>query len=51
VLDPDSDKIQIFRGSQFIDYVPETTELPKAATSTDWYRGWRNHLEFAEIGK
>ena len=25
--------------------------LPRAASSVDWYRGWRDHLEFAEIGK
>ena len=24
-------------------------ELPRAASSVDWYRGWRDHLEFAEI--
>ncbi len=25
-------------------------QLPTAASSADWYRGWRDHLEFAEIG-
>ena len=33
------------------DYVPEAAHLPRAAGSIDWYRGWRDHLEFAEIGE
>ena len=24
--------------------------LPQAASSTEWYRGWRDHLEFCQIG-
>ncbi len=49
VLDPDSHRIQVFDGEEFHDYVPESTELSHAATSTDWYRGWRDHLGFAVI--
>ncbi len=48
--DPDSSEMQILRGDHFEPYQPEATALPKAETSTDWYRGWRDHLEFAEIG-
>jgi hypothetical protein len=29
--------------------VPELSELPRAANSYDWFRGWRDHLGFAEI--
>ena len=28
---------------------PRPSVLPRAASSVDWYRGWRDHLEFAEI--
>ncbi len=49
VLDPDSNQIQIFKNGQFHVYQPESEELPKAASSTDWYRGWREHLGFAVI--
>ena len=28
---------------------PRPSVLPAAASSVDWYRGWRDHLEFAEI--
>ena len=28
---------------------PRPEVLPRAASSVDWYRGWRDHLEFAEI--
>lgn len=51
VLDPESPAIQVFQNDAFHDYVPQATRLPRAATSVDWYRGWRDHLEFAVIGK
>ena len=49
VLAPDSPQIHLFQGGQFHKYQPECTELPQAASSTDWYRGWRDHLGFAAI--
>jgi uncharacterized protein YbcC (UPF0753/DUF2309 family) len=50
VLSPDSAEIQVYRDGAFHAYRPQATHLPAAASSTDWYRGWRDHLEFAEIG-
>lgn len=49
VLDPHSSKIQVFENGEFHVYMPETGELPKSPTSTQWYRGWRDHLGFAII--
>jgi uncharacterized protein YbcC (UPF0753/DUF2309 family) len=49
VLSPESPEVQFFENGAFLDYEPQATHLPKAASSTDWYRGWRDHLEFAEI--
>ena len=51
VLDPDSQAIKVYRDGTFQDYVPESSHLPRAASSIDWYRGWRDFLEFAEIGE
>ncbi|MDB5344855.1 MAG: hypothetical protein JWP89_3232 [Schlesneria sp.] len=51
VLDPNSDQIQVYRNGQFSPYQPTVTELKKASSSIDWYRGWRDHLSFAEIGR
>jgi uncharacterized protein YbcC (UPF0753/DUF2309 family) len=48
-LDPNSSEIQVFRNGRFEPYLPETDQLPQAATSLDWYRGWRDHLGFAQI--
>lgn len=50
VQDPDTQAIQVYRDGAFFDYHPEAENLPRAASSVDWYRGWRDHLEFAEIG-
>jgi uncharacterized protein YbcC (UPF0753/DUF2309 family) len=49
VLSPDSAEVQVFRNGAFHPYQPQATTLPRAASSVDWYRGWRDHLEFAEI--
>ncbi len=47
--DPETAKLQVFRDGAFHDYIPQAETLPHAASSVDWYRGWREHLEFAEI--
>jgi uncharacterized protein YbcC (UPF0753/DUF2309 family) len=50
LLDPHSSKIWLYRGGDFHEYAPRASHLPAAASSLDWYRGWRDFLEFAEIG-
>ena len=49
VLDPESRAISVYEDGAFRRYQPQASELPKAASSVDWYRGWRDHLEFAAI--
>jgi uncharacterized protein YbcC (UPF0753/DUF2309 family) len=50
LLDPDSPNILLFRNGEFVSYQPTKTELPVAPSSIEWYRGWRDHLGFAQIG-
>ncbi len=50
VLDPNSPAIHLLRNGDFVRYEPQAKALPQAPTSVDWYRGWRDHLEFAAIG-
>ena len=50
LLDPDSAQLSVFRNGQFEPYTTEISELPQAASSIEWYRGWRDHLAFAQIG-
>jgi uncharacterized protein len=50
-LDPDSSAIRFIRDGAFHDYRPRAERLPRAASSVEWYRGRRDHLEFAEIGE
>lgn len=50
VLDPNSSHCELFEGDRFFPYRPQANRLPRAASSVDWYRGWRDYLEFAEIG-
>jgi len=49
VLDPHSNRLQEFSNGQFMPYEPSASELPRAKSSLDWYRGWRDHLGFAQI--
>jgi hypothetical protein len=51
VLDPASAEIRLFRNGEFYVHQTETNELPRAVSSVDWYRGWRDHLGFAQIGR
>jgi len=49
VQDPETARIKVFQNGTFIDYKAEAELLPQAESSADWYGGWREHLEFAEI--
>ncbi|MBS0266375.1 MAG: DUF2309 domain-containing protein [Planctomycetes bacterium] len=49
VISPDSNAIQVYHHGEFLPYRPESGSLPSATCSTEWYRGWRDHLGFAEI--
>lgn len=49
LLDPHSQEIKIYANGKFETYQPNASRLPTAVSSIDWYRGWRDHLEFAEI--
>jgi uncharacterized protein YbcC (UPF0753/DUF2309 family) len=51
VIHPVTRALSVFENGAFRDYRPTATHLPRAASSVDWYRGWRDHLEFAQIGK
>jgi uncharacterized protein YbcC (UPF0753/DUF2309 family) len=51
VLDPHSSRCELFECGEFFPYRPQAERLPVAASSLDWYGGWRDYLEFAEIGK
>ena len=48
-LDPKTSEIHLFRETEFQRYRPSIDELPDAGSSVDWYRGWRDHLGFAQI--
>ena len=51
ILDAATSEIKHYRNGRFEIYKPETGKLSKAPSSVDWYRGWRDHLKFASIGK
>ncbi|WP_165244164.1 DUF2309 domain-containing protein [Paludisphaera soli] len=48
-LDPDGPVVYVHRGDGFERHDGPVPDLPRAASSLDWYRGWRDHLGFASI--
>src|SRR5262249_28777106 len=50
VQDPHTGRLRLYRDGAFREYRPRAAHLPHPDSSVDWYRGWRDHLEFAEIG-
>jgi uncharacterized protein YbcC (UPF0753/DUF2309 family) len=49
VLHPETRRISLFHNGSFQEYHPRAAQLPRATSSLDWYRGCRDHLEFASI--
>jgi uncharacterized protein len=49
VLHPTTRELSVYQNGRFQKYQPQASSLPVAASSADWYRGWRDHLEFAQI--
>lgn len=51
VFNPASNAVEYFADGEFTAYRPENEDLACARSSADWYRGWRQHLDFASVGE
>lgn len=49
VMDPKTQALRVYQNGVFEPYLSQAGPLPVAASSREWYTGWRDHLEFAEI--
>ncbi|HRK17179.1 MAG TPA: Na-translocating system protein MpsB, partial [Prosthecobacter sp.] len=49
VMHPETGEIRVHHDGEFEPHVCQSGPLPVAASSREWYAGWRDHLEFAEI--
>lgn len=49
LMDPATGALSVYHGGGFEPYTSQAGPLPVAASSKEWYTGWRDHLEFAEI--
>jgi uncharacterized protein YbcC (UPF0753/DUF2309 family) len=50
-LDPDKPEIHLLRAGRFERYEPQSNELNQAESSTEWYRGLRQHLGFVLVDR
>ena len=48
-LDPVTGTLSVYHNGVFEPHTFQAGPLPVAASSAEWYTGWRDHLEFAEI--
>lgn len=49
LVNSETNTIDVFESGKFETYSSEEINLPVAGSSLEWYRGWRDHLEFASI--
>ena len=49
LMDPATSALSVWHDGRFEPYQFQAGPLPVAASSKEWYTGWRDHLEFAEI--
>jgi uncharacterized protein YbcC (UPF0753/DUF2309 family) len=49
LLDPHSSQVQVYARGEFEPYEPTRRDLPRVASSPDWYRGRREHLAYASV--
>lgn len=49
LIDPSTSEILRYVNGRYEPYTPESNELPAVDSSTDWYRGHRDHLGFASV--
>ena len=50
LLNPQSNQLLLYHDRRFEKWHPQPGDLPKVASSIDWYRGHRGHLPFAQVG-
>ncbi len=50
LLHPETAAISLYQNGEYIPYAASTHELSQATSSVDWFQGWREHMEFAQIG-
>jgi uncharacterized protein YbcC (UPF0753/DUF2309 family) len=48
-LSPDSADIHLLDGDRFEKFHGKITDLPRVKNSSEWYRGWRDNLGFAQV--
>ncbi len=48
-LNPLDSTVHVFVNERFELYHGEVSELPQVSSSTQWYRGWRDHLGYALV--
>ena len=51
LLDPDTTQMSLYQNGEYVPYTPSIQELPHAKSSVAWFQGWREHMDFAEIGE
>ena len=49
LFDAEASQLKLYRDGDFVNYQPGLKDLATAPDSVSWYRGWRDHLQYASI--
>lgn len=51
LLDPETSALSVYENGAYVPYQASSDTLRQAARSVNAFQGWREHLEFAQIGR
>ncbi|HET6424993.1 MAG TPA: DUF2309 domain-containing protein [Planctomycetaceae bacterium] len=49
LMNPHTAELSLYQNGEYVPYVPTIDKLPQVQRSVNWYQGWREHLDFAQI--
>ncbi len=49
LMDPETAELQLYQNGEYVPHAASISELPHVNRSVNWFQGWREHLDFAQI--
>ena len=49
LLHPETSEIRLYQDGEYVPYTASVQELPQTPRSVNWFQGWREHMEFAQV--
>ncbi len=49
LLHPETAEISLYQDGEYVPYQASLKDLPQTPRSVNWFQGWREHMEFAQV--